>query len=80
MSREQWLQSCPELTPEGELALAVWDFCGRRWDPNAVPLAAAYFGVEDLSGLIERLLAIRGRVDEHLAVQRAALQAAQGRR
>lgn len=75
MTQEQWLQSRPALTQENELALEVWRFCAG-WNPQAVPLAAAFYGVEDLAGLIDRLLVIRDRIDAHKAAQ----QAAHGRR
>jgi len=47
----------------------VWRF-GTGWNPALVPLAAAYYSVEDLDALFEGLLAMRERIDAHKAAQR----------
>lgn len=71
MTREQWLAGQPELTRDNELVKSVWRFCGG-WNPQALPLAAAYYGIDDMDMLIEQLLLLRDTIGAHQAALREA--------
>ena len=58
----QHLAMRPPLTPDEELAIDCWTFCGG-WKPELIPFAALYYGVEDLERLTAQLLAIRGAIE-----------------
>lgn len=53
----------PDITPENELVIAAWNFCGG-WNPALIPAAAAYYGIADVDCLIEQLLAMRDCANE----------------
>lgn len=58
MPREQWQAMQPVLTPDNEVVIQVWEFCGG-WQPHILPVALAYYGVRDPELMIEQLLALR---------------------
>ena len=68
MSRAQWERGAPTLSPEAELALAVWNFCGG-WHPEALPYAFAYLRVDDPAEVIDGVLSIRAAAERHAAAQ-----------
>lgn len=71
MPEALWRGMRPTLTRDNEQALEVWDFCGG-WNPERIPMAAAFYGINDLGELVTRLLAIRDRVEAHGRAQREA--------
>lgn len=64
MTREQWLAQRPALAPENELVIKVWNFCGG-WNPVAVPLAAAFYDIDDADFLLEQLMVVRDKLAAH---------------
>jgi hypothetical protein len=70
LTRAQWQALRPKLERENELALEVWRFCGG-WNPERLPIAVAYYAIEDVDLLITRLLAIDGAISAHQAAQRS---------
>jgi hypothetical protein len=70
MTRERWRSSRPRLTRDNELVIAVWNFCAG-WNPQALPLALAYYEIQDADFMIAQLLALRRKIDEHAAAQEA---------
>ena len=71
MSREEWLAARPVLSSDDEVALEAWRFCGG-WEPERIPLAAAYYGVADLPDLIDKLMVIRDRIEMQTQTEREA--------
>jgi hypothetical protein len=69
MTRAEWEADRPPLTRSSELTLEVWYFCGG-WNPQTLPLACAYFGVEDAALLMHLLIALRGCIAAYAAAQR----------
>jgi hypothetical protein len=61
----------PALSADNELAFNVWRFCAG-WNPERIPLAAAYYGVEDVDLLVEQLMALNETIDAHKAAQNKA--------
>jgi hypothetical protein len=59
----------PDLIPANELAFKVWRFCAG-WNPERIPIAATYYGVEDVDLLVEQLMELRATIDAHEAAQR----------
>lgn len=59
----------PELTPENQRAYSVWRFCAG-WNPDRLPLAVAYYEIQDVDLLIGQLMAINDAVEAHKAAQR----------
>lgn len=53
----------PAITPENELVILAWNFCGG-WNPGLIEAAAAYYGIADLDALIDLLLAMRDFIQE----------------
>lgn len=70
MTREQWARSRPALAPDNEVALDVWAWC-EGWNPDRVPFAAGYFGVQDLDLLMWQLQIIRDRIAAHRRINQA---------
>jgi hypothetical protein len=68
MTREQWMKSRPDLSSENSLALEVWRFCAG-WNPERLPIAVAYFGVEDVDLLIAQLITIDSAINAHQTAQ-----------
>lgn len=58
MTSAQWEQTKPALTRDNELVISVWNFC-EGWNPDRVPAAVAFFGVDDMDALMILLLALR---------------------
>jgi hypothetical protein len=71
LSRADWQRMRPELTPENQQVLQVWDFC-QGWNPEQIPIAAAFFEISDLDFLMTQLLVLRERIARHQEAQRAA--------
>jgi hypothetical protein len=63
LKREQWAKREPRLSADEGLALDVWQFC-EGWRPEALPTAAAYFGVADVAGLLDHMLVLRDVIAE----------------
>lgn len=49
----------------------MWRFCGG-WHPERLPLAAEYYGVEDVDLLIGQLIALNEAISAYHAVQAKA--------
>lgn len=62
---------CPELTPENQQVLRVWEFC-QGWSPADIPAAAAFYGITDMDFLMTQLLVLRDKIARHQEAQRAA--------
>jgi hypothetical protein len=71
LSQSQVAANRPALTHGNEMALAVWNFCGG-WKPEALPLAVAYFAIDDPDALIESLITIRDELDKREQARREA--------
>lgn len=69
MTREQWLAQRPALTHENELVIRVWNFCGG-WNPVAVPVAAAFYDIDDADFLLEQLMLMRDKLAAHQDARR----------
>lgn len=74
LSRIGWEATRPALERENAIAFQVWKFCGG-WNPALVPVAAAYYEVDDVDLLITQLLAIRESIENY---QKAAAEADKG--
>jgi hypothetical protein len=59
MTFEEYAAEAPRLTRENELVREVWVFCDG-WQPAALPLALAYYGVRDCEFVVSQLLVMRG--------------------
>lgn len=44
--------------------LAAWSFCAG-WNPALIPLAAAFYRIDDVEWLAEQLLAMRDAIRAH---------------
>jgi hypothetical protein len=62
LSEADWRARMPPLTRENEQAFAVWQFC-EGWNPERLPLAVAWHGVEDVDLLITQLHLLRDRIE-----------------
>lgn len=71
MTQEQWQAGRQPLSAENEVVLDVWRFCGG-WNPAVLPIAAEFYGVEDVEFLIVQLIVLRDTIDAHRAAQRRA--------
>lgn len=69
LSDEQYRERRPLLTRENETVIAVWNFCGG-WNPDALPLALAFYDVKDCDAMITLLLALRVYFDKRAALER----------
>lgn len=69
MPMAQWEAMRPPLTPENEQAIDVWRFCGG-WNPDRLPLAVAYYEIDDVDLLITQLMVINDAVETYKAAQR----------
>ena len=56
-------EPCPALTPACEEALEVWGLIGE-WRVESIAPACEYAGVTRFDGLVDRLIMIRGLLDE----------------
>lgn len=72
LSAEQWEKERPSLSHENAVVVQIWNFCDG-WNPQALPLALAYFDVEDTEMVIDLLLALRLKVEQYAAAQRGGL-------
>jgi hypothetical protein len=51
------------LSPDNALVLKVWSFC-EGWNPDRLPIALAYFEVEDVDLMVSQLLALNDLMAE----------------
>lgn len=71
MSAEQWRAQRPPLSDANALVLQVWEFCGG-WNPQALPLALAYYDIDDAGLMLDQLLALKALIDARAEAQRSA--------
>lgn len=71
MTSAQWRAGRPRLSPANEVVIDVWRFCDG-WNPDRIPMAAAYYGVDDLEFLVKQLLALDDTIRAHKDAQQKA--------
>ena len=59
--------------------MKIWRFCAG-WNPERIPIAAAFYGVEDVDSLFGDLLAMDNAIKAHEEVQSKAETAQRARK
>ncbi len=60
MNPADWHTQRPALSPENEIVIAVWNFC-CGWNPQALPLALAFYDVRDIDYCLQQLMLMRDK-------------------